>query len=35
MVPGVAAIQDVLEVLFESESGVEGNSQKFHLRIYF
>ena len=35
MVPGIAAIQDALEVLSESELGVESNSKKFHLRIYF
>ena len=35
VVLGTAAVQDVLEVFFESELGVESNSQKFHLRIYF
>ena len=30
MVPGVAAVQDVLKVFFESESGVKSNSKKFH-----
>ena len=35
MVPGIAAVQDILKVLFESELGVESNSKKFHLRIDF
>ena len=26
VIPGIAAVQDVLEVLFESELGVESNS---------
>ena len=34
VVPGIAAIQDVLKVFFESELGAESNSLKFHLRIY-
>ena len=29
MIPGIAAIQDVLEVLFESELGAKGNSRNF------
>ena len=35
MAPGIAAVQDVLETLFESELGVKSNSKKFHLRIDF
>ena len=35
VVLGIAVVQDVLKVLFESELGVESNSQKFHLRIDF
>ena len=35
MVPGIAAVQEVLEALFESELGVESDTQKFHLRIDF
>ena len=31
VIPGIAAIQDVLEVLSESELGVESNSKKFYL----
>ena len=35
MVPGVAAPQDILKVLFKGELGVESDSYKFHLRIDF
>ena len=35
MVPGIAAVQDVLKVFFEVELGVESNALKFHLRIGF
>ena len=35
MVPGVAAVQDVPKMLFESELRVKSNSRKFHLRIDF
>ena len=35
MVPGIAAVQDVLKVLFESELGAESNSYKFYLRVGF
>ena len=34
MVPGIEAIQDVLEVLFESELGVESNSFLFVVRSW-
>ena len=35
VVPGSAAIQDVLEVLSEIQLGVKSNSWKFHLRTDF
>ena len=35
LVSGVAAVQDVLKMLFESELRVKSDSQKFHFRIDF
>ena len=35
VVPGIAAVQDFLRVLFEVELGVESNAKKFDLRVDF
>ena len=35
MVPGVAAVLNILKVLYEGEVRVKSNSWKFHLRIGF
>ena len=35
VVLGIAAVQDVLKVLFEVELGVKSNAQKFLLSIDF
>ena len=35
VVPGIAAVQDVLKVFYEVDLGVESNAKKLHLRIDF